>query len=194
MPLSLVIPGRFHAGWSPLGRALRSHTGDRLRAETLQIVLLTGGALAWLMGVYAGEVLADLLALPPLALWAGLAGTGLLLVLVGGVGFCPPVVVTCSGRAVRVERGRERLRLPYAALTTVETVDAREYHRHHRHYAAVRPFLNGSRAPVLLLQARGGPVVALGLREQQHDALLQHIADERRARDARHEAIETVRS
>lgn len=179
-PLTFVIPGGLDPRWSLLGRALRRRTGDRLRAEALQITLLTGTALAWLMGVYAVEAAVVLSGLPSLALGIGLAGAALVGGGAGVLGFRPQAVVRAGPQAVTVERGDERLRLPYVSLEAVETVDARRYHRHERRCAAVRPFLGDATAPVLLLRAEGGETVAaLGLRSEDREALQRYVQQQR---------------
>ena len=176
-----TIPRRFHPGWSLLGRLLRRRTGDRLRAESLHLALLTGGALVWLMGVYAAGALVSGTGAPPLVVWSGLGAAGGLLVLGGVVGVQPRAVVRCGPAAMRVERGRERVRLPYAALERVETVGARVYHRRYRRWAAVRPFLNGGGGPVLLVHMRDRrSVVALALPEAQRTALRQRLEARRK--------------
>jgi hypothetical protein len=196
-PPSFVIPARFHPGWSLLGRALRRWTGDRLRAEALHITLLTGGALLGLMGVYAADalVVAGPAEAALLAVGGALVGVSGLLALVGLVGVRPRAAVTCAPAAVRIERGRERLRLPYAALERIETVSARLYHRQYRRWAAVRPFLGSASGPVLLLHAqdgtqedaRGGDgrIVALGLPEAQREALRNRLEARRPPRETR---------
>jgi hypothetical protein len=187
-----IVPAGFDPRWSLLGRVLRHRMGDRLRAEALHIALSTGGALVWLMGVYAADALAAGLGAAPLVVWGVLGASGLLLVLGSLVGVRPRAVVTCGPAAVHVERGRERLRLAYAALEHVETVEAGVYHRHYRRYATTRPFLNGPGGPVLLLRAQAtnrhtrtttGLVVALGLPDAQREALRRRLEAHRERRE-----------
>jgi hypothetical protein len=178
-PPPFVIPGGFDPRFSPLGRALRRRTGDRLRAEALQIALLTGAALAGLMGVYAAEAAAGLFGMPSLALAGGLAGASLLAGLGAGVvGRRPRAVVRVGPQAVTVERGREQMRLLYDTMGPPAVVAARRFHRHERRYAAVRPFLGKTATPVLLLRAREGPIAALGLPdEEDRQALRRHVEE-----------------
>ena len=170
---SFVIPGRFHPGWSLLGQGLRHLTADRLRAETLHLVLLAGASLAWLLGLYAAEALSALLTAPGLRF--GIGAGALLLPLVGIIGFRPPAVIQCESQALSITRGRECWRLPYRTLDRTDVVTPRCYHRHYRHFAAVRPFLNTGRRPILLLHTSTGPIAALELHEPQRNRLLRCI-------------------
>ena len=174
-----------------MGRLLRRLTEDRLRAEALHIVVLTGGGLGWLMSFYMAEALSEWTALSPLTVWPSLGAAGLLMALVGFFGVRPRTVITCGPRAVHIERGGERLRLPVALLDHTEVVSSQVYHRRYRHCAALRPFLNSGDGPVLLLHPREGPGSALELRETHRDALQAHLSKARRPAS---EAAEIARS
>lgn len=187
-PLTIVIPGRFHPAWSPIGRGLRRLTGDRLQAKAFHLFVLTGGALLWLMALYAADALAEALALQSSVLYALLGGTGLLFALAGAVGIQPQARVTCTSQAVHIERGRERFHLPYDTLAAPKPVASRLYHRHYRHYAAVHPILGASEGPVLLLPARSNLIVALGLCAKSRAALARRVQKGRRRRSERQAA------
>ena len=177
---SFHISGRFHPGYSLLGRWLRRATGDVRRAEALLIVawsglllLLAGGqALAWML-------LQDVLEAAPrgpeaTAFWLAQLGAALGYVLFGLVGFQPPIAVTCTPRRLTLRQGDRTLAIPYHAITSAEPVSVLRFHRHWRRYAATHVFVNRIPDTLLLLRTTSGPVV-LGLSAGDQAALVEHL-------------------
>ena len=180
MTPSFHISGRFHPGYSLLGRWLRRTTGDARRAEALLIVALVGllvvlaggQALAWML-------LQDVLEVAPrapeaAAFWLAQLGAALGYVLFGLVGFQPPITVTCMPGALVLCQGGRTLALPYHAIASAEPVSALRFHRHWRRYAATHVFVNRIPDPLLLLRTTSGPVV-LGLSAGDQAALVEHL-------------------
>lgn len=171
-------PRRFHPGYSWLGRWLRRRT-DRRQGEALHILIVTGLGLGLLLVHYVSWTLFyESLEATPLhqqIYWlsqAALLGVTAALCLVG---VRPALVVTARPRALHVEQGDRSLTVPYDALTSVQLIAARRFHRHERRYAATRVFLGAVPNEVLLVRrAEGGPVV-LGLPPSAQDALHAHL-------------------
>lgn len=173
---------RFRPSYSLLGRAVRRVVPDRLRAEALFLVLLTALALAWLLAQYlvwawlqpalttaAGSG-------PALTFWAVQAGVLAALVLAGGVGFAPAVVVRVEGGRLRVRQGRRAETVSLRTITAAERIAPLRYHRHERRYRATRAFgADGVQCDLLLLRTTTGGPLVLGLAPDDQEALLQHI-------------------
>lgn len=169
----------FDPSYSLLGRAVRAWTGDRLRAEALFIVLLTGLALVLLMSHYLGwALLKPVLADNPfwqMLFWAGQLASAGIWAAVGLLGRRPGVAVTCMPTALTVEQGGRSRTVRYDEIERIETISATAYHRHYRRYAATDVFAGELGDEVLLLRTPEGPVVIALPDPDDRDAVRAHI-------------------
>ncbi len=172
-----LIAGRWHPGYSLLGRWLRHCLKDPLRAEAALIVVLSGVAVAWFLAQYlAWALLQDAILADPrgpvaVGFFLGQLVTIVLVLGVGVLGFQPPATVTCGTDGLTLRRKKDVLYVPYEALAAVETISSVRFHRHYRRYAATRIFVNRMEDCLLLLHTPHGPVV-VGLRPPEHAALV----------------------
>lgn len=180
--MAIHVPARFHPAYSLLGRWMQRRLGDARRAEALFLVALSmivlglvlAQFLAWLW--LQSAILADPTGPVAMAFWLGQVGGLMLCLFTCVVGFTPAVGVTMAATGLCLRRGsRERI-LPYAEITSVESITALRYYRHYGRYAATDAFVNRLTPDVLLLHTPGGPV-ALGLPPKDHDALRRHLED-----------------
>ncbi|MFB6285673.1 MAG: hypothetical protein ABEK03_03735 [Candidatus Bipolaricaulia bacterium] len=172
----------YHPSYSLLGRAVRTWVGDRLRGEALFIVVLTGLALALLMGHYLGwALLKSLFANRPswqLWFWGGQVISVLLLAGFGLVGFRPAVRVTCTSDAVELRQGSRSQTIPYPSVDTVDTISTVRFHRHYRRYAATQVFVSGLSGDVICLDTEEGPVIVSFSDSSTQAALLDRLQAE----------------
>lgn len=167
-------PRRFHPGYSWLGRWLR-RTTDRRQGEALHILIVTGLALVLLLVHYLSWTLLyeQFEAVPATEqiYWLsqlGLLGATAALCLVG---VRPALAVTTRPDVLHLEQGNHTLTVPHAAITSIQVITARRFHRHERRYAATHVFIGTMGDTVLLLRrAEGGPVV-IGLPPSTQNAL-----------------------
>lgn len=162
MPHTFHIPSRFHPGHSLLGRYLRRRTGDRWQAQGWLIVIVTllgtslliGHIFLWTLWRPVGAA----------AWWTGGVEAALVVLGVAATlaGKEPAITVRCSAQTCHLRQGTRRLTVPYAAITAIETVGARRFHRHERRYAGTQVFVNRVPEEVLLLRTDES-MVALGL-------------------------------
>lgn len=178
MTLTFHIPRRFAPSHSRLGRWLRRRTGDRLQAEALYIVVVTGLLLAGVLGSFLAWALlhASILADPtgPTALAYAIthlmaAGIGFFTV---GWGFRPAITLTAGPGGLHIQQGARSVTLAPEHITAAETVDPVRYYRHERRYAATQDFVNHPERDVLLLRTARGAVVAVGLAAPDRAALV----------------------
>ena len=172
-------PRSYHPSYSLLGRAFRTWTKDRLRAEAFFIVALTGLALLLLMGHYLGwALLKPTLTSNPswqLLFWAGQLASVAAWIAIGLLGMRPGVTVACTPDALEVTQGSRSCTVHYDNIEDVDTISAKTYHRHYRRYAATQVFVSQLPDEVLLLQTPEGPLVlALPNSDDQND-LRTHI-------------------
>jgi hypothetical protein len=183
-PPPFHIPGRFHPGYSMLGRWLRRRTGDARQAEAYLIVVAAAFGLVLLLapalaasfleaGTQAGRAGG---LRPDVVFWLAELGALLLAGLVGGLGFEPAVTVTCAADHLLLRQGTSTCRIPYDALRSVEPLPRLLFHRHYRRYAATRVFATRLPDPLLLLQTPEGPVV-VGLAAPDAAALAAFLGE-----------------
>ena len=128
VPHTFTISGRWHAGYSLLGRWIERRSASRWHAGGLLIIALAAGATtlllataaAWMLG--ASAVLAALMFLWILFLAAGLAG------------FQPPIHVEVarvgeSAKATALAQGTRRRIIDTDAIENIGRLDPVTYHR-----------------------------------------------------------------
>lgn len=159
---------------------MRRAAGDRRRAEALLIAALVGGLLLLAGGQsVAWLLLRETIEQQPrgsvtVLFWLGQLGAALGFVLLGLVGFQPPITVTCTPNGMMLRQGDRALALPYPTIASAATVSALAFHRHWRRYAATHVFVNRIPDELLLLRTTAGPVV-LGLAPADQTALVEHL-------------------
>lgn len=160
-------PRTFSFSHSLLGRAIRHVTGDPLRGEALYILTITTLVLGVLMAHYLGWAL-----LQPtiqasdttsweLTFWFAQVGSVVVLFLIGGIGFRPPVSATVDSekQLLSLQQGSDELTLSLTEVDDVSIISARLFHLHYRHYAATRQFIGDLHDEVVILRTGHGPVI-----------------------------------
>ena len=177
-------PSSYQPRYSLLGRAIRAWVGDRLQGEAVFIVALTALTLALLMSHYLGwALLKPYLTAHPgwqMVFWGVQIGSGLLLAVVGLVGVCPSVQVTCSADTITVRQGDRSCTLSAASIEDAALISATRYHRHYRRYAATQVFASHLPDEVIRLRTDEGPVIVALADPADQSALLDRL-DELRA-------------
>ena len=181
LSLSFFVPGRFHPGYSWLGRYLRRRVRDELYAEGLYILLISligvGLMLLFFLG-WAGLQLV-LAARPDEAerlvrlYFAGQVGASLLFFVTCFMGFKPALNLRISGRRTRIRQGARECVLPLHRIRRISPASALQFHRHYRKYEGTRSFFVRLPNPLLCLDTDTGPVF-LGLPQEDHPALMAH--------------------
>lgn len=182
MTRTFQSPRSYDPSYSLLGRLLRYWTSDRLQSEALHIVVLTGLALAVLMGHYLSwALLKPVLVERPswqMLFWGGQLASVAVLAGLGLVGFRPGVTVSCTPAGLEIEQGGRTETVPHDTIEEVDTVSALTYHRHYRRYAATNVFVGKLEEEVLLLRTPDGPVVIALADPDEQAALRSHVETE----------------
>ena len=177
------VSTRFHPGYSLLGRGLRRVIGDARRAEAFYLVTLSLLALGLLLAQYftwlwlQPAIIADPLGPVAVGFWLGQVGTLTLSLFVCLFGFTPAIELTITPRAVQLHRGAQERVLPYATITSVESISALLYHRHYARYAATGAYINRMTPQILILHTPEAPF-ALGLPPEDHTTVLHLLQDQ----------------
>jgi hypothetical protein len=153
-----------------LGRLLELHTGDRLRAEALYLFVVTTGTALYLLTVFASwslfgsRITADPDGRIAVLFWTAQVLVAAVGVLFGGIGFRKRIRVRVDDNGIRIERGSERVDLPFDSVEEIEVMDGVSYHRRIRRLAVTRPYVNRPVPRILLIRSNRS-IVALGLPE-----------------------------
>jgi len=175
-----IIPGRFHVGYSILGRWLMRRGGDQRQASARFIVSLAGIVLTLVLAQYlawallGSKILADPGGREALWFWYGQLGVGVAFYLACLLGYQPTIDISVSDRAVSIRRGRESIRLSYDDVVRVTEISALDFYRHYAKYQRTRSFVNRLADTVLLIHMTDGDVV-LGLQQPGRAALMARI-------------------
>lgn len=179
VPLTCSIPGRFHPGYSLLGRWMRRRFHDERQAEAWFIVTLAGIVVGLAVAQYLAWTVLQLVHPAPSPTVLGLFWAAqLALVLLSGLtcllGKQPPVTVTFGTDALYLHQKPRVVEVRCDRITAAESISALLFHRHYRRYAETRVFVNRVPPTLLLLHTDDGPVV-LGLPEEDRHAVLAHL-------------------
>ena len=189
MPHTYSISGRWHAGYSLLGRLIERRSASRWHAGGLLIIALAAGATAlllataaaWMLG--ASAVLTALITLWILFLAAGLAG------------YQPAIhveVVAADERAaaarITLAQGTRRRTIDTDSIENIERLDPVSYHRIFRRDGVTDCWVNDPTKTMLRIDIQDshneGPILILGLPPHHHAAFLntlRHRPDEQPA-------------
>jgi hypothetical protein len=157
--------------------------GDERQAEAayliavsmLLLVLLLTQYLAW--ALLGPTMQADPAGSVTLLFWAA-QGVGMILfVLLGVIGFKPAVTVTIEPAGLHLRQGERTCTVCYGDMDAAEPLSAVLFHRHYARYAATQVFVSQMPTTLLLIKTAQAPVV-VGLRPEDHLALLHHLQAE----------------
>ena len=175
------VPGRWHLGYSLLGRWLRHRVRDPRRAEAYLILILATLAVSLVLAQYTAwallgkAILADPTGPTAVSFWLAQVVGLLGFVALGLMGWQPRITVEAGPKGITVQQGRRTHHVPYATITDTRLVAPLTAHRHYARYAATVWFVNRWPDALLLLQTPTHPVL-LGLDARAQDALRDAIA------------------
>ena len=95
-----------------------------------------------------------------LTFWFAQVGSVVILFLIGGIGFRPPVSATVDSeqQLLSLQQGSDELTLSLTDVDEISIISARLFHLHYRHYAATRQFIGDVNDEVVILRTVHGPV------------------------------------
>lgn len=169
---SYIIPSRFHAARSLLGRWIRLRSVDARQAESTYFVVAVLSFLTLLLVHFLGWSLVQ----PSGAGTAIVLSEVVLILAYAAFAFAGrdrAITIRTEESSLRISRdGDGELILPYDEIEGACRIDARTFHRHYRRYAQTRAFVNHVHAELLFFRWNGIPVV-LGPADDDLSALLQ---------------------
>ncbi|HMB94209.1 MAG TPA: hypothetical protein VKP65_25390 [Rhodothermales bacterium] len=153
---------------------------DERQAEAMYLIVVSMLLLMLLLAQYLTWALlgSTMQADPATLLFWGAQGVGVVLfVLLGILGFKPAVTVTIEPEGLHLCQGKRTCAVPYDEMDTVEPLEPLLFHRHYARYAATQTFVSQRPTTLLLIKTAADPIV-VGLRPEDHLALLHHLQAE----------------
>lgn len=176
----LLIPRRFHPGYSLLARLIKYRVNDFRRAEGLYFIVLSLVAVGLLLAQYGawavvgGTIQSDPSGSMALTFWIAQICGAVLLVGIGVVGFSPPIAIVISDDRLTIIRNRRETTVRFNEIESAEPIDRRTYYTHYMRFAAVQKFVGKLHDEVLLLRT-ADQLFAIGLNIEGRRAVLSKL-------------------
>ncbi len=173
MPSKLIIPRRFHSGYSLLGLAIRKRIEDKSYAEGLYILVLAAILIGAVLAFYLGwALLQPVIQTDQDAFVFACTQVGVAIVIFVTCvwGYKPAVEVAYAADALVIKQGPVSHRISRNAVRSISKLSFLDFHRHYRKYRQTLVFSNRSADPLMLIRTDDGPVV-LGLPEQKWESV-----------------------
>jgi hypothetical protein len=153
---------------------------DRRQAEAMYLIVVSMLLLGLLLAQYLiwallnPTILSDPAGPVALTFWGTQVGGFVLCGLLCFLGFKPAVSASIEPNGIHLRQGQCTASLTYDEIESVEPLSALLFHRHYARYAATQAFISRMPATLLLIRTPDDPVV-VGLRPEDHTALLHHL-------------------
>jgi len=174
--VQFLISGRFHVGYSLLGRWLQRRLRDHRRASARFIVVFAGLLAGLVIAQYlAWAILSPTIKAAPGGLeaqifWYGQLGAGFLFFLTSILGFQPAIRIFGTADGLIIRRAGATHFIAYSDVERISECTPTVFYRHYALYAQTKAFVNRLEEDVLLIKTASGDVV-IGLGTMDREAL-----------------------